>query len=113
MARAGGRIPLDQAAPIMLQALAGLAFAHEKGIVHRDLKPQNILLCGSKASLTAKVTDFGLAKNFQNAGLTKKGTVTGDVVGTPVFMPREQVTNFKYVKPPRMSGPSPRPSTRC
>ena len=26
-------------------------------------------------------------------------TVTGNVAGTPVFMPREQVTNFKYVKP--------------
>lgn len=100
MKRSGGRIPLAQAAPIMLQTLDGLAFAHEKGIIHRDLKPKNILLCGSGASLTAKVSDFGLAKKFQDAGLTKSGTVTGAAAGTPFFMPREQVTNFKYVKPP-------------
>jgi serine/threonine protein kinase len=26
-------------------------------------------------------------------------TVTGAYAGTPVFMPKEQITNFKYVKP--------------
>jgi serine/threonine protein kinase len=41
---------------------------------------------------------LGLAKNFQRAGFSGM-TVTGQVAGTPGFMPREQVTNFKLVKP--------------
>jgi serine/threonine-protein kinase len=99
VACAGGKLKLDVAGPLMLQTLEGLACAHQKGIVHRDLKPNNILLCGSGRSWTAKVADFGLAKSFQQAGLTRKGTVTGSTAGSPVFMPREQITNFKYLKP--------------
>ncbi len=89
-----GRLSLAQAKHIILDALEALAFAHEKGFVHRDLKPQNILLSGSKARLS----DFGLAKSFEHAGLSGM-SMTGGYAGTPVFMPREQITNFKYVKP--------------
>ena len=44
MTRCGGRVPAAQAVSLVLQALDGLAFFHERGLVHRDLKPQNILL---------------------------------------------------------------------
>ncbi len=98
MVRHGGKLPLRTAAPIMLQTLDGLAFAHAKNIVHRDLKPQNILLSQAGSDQIAKISDFGLAKNFQKAGLSGM-TMTGSTAGTPVFMPREQVTNFKYIKP--------------
>ena len=94
----GGRLPAAMATPIVFQALQGLAFAHRKNFVHRDLKPQNILLAVTDDSVTTKVTDFGLAKNFQKAGFSGM-TVTGSTAGTPAFMPREQVTNFKHVKP--------------
>ena len=94
----GGRLAPSVAMPIMLQALEGLAFAHSKGVVHRDLKPQNILLSGTFAQPTAKLADMGLAKNFDKAGFSGM-TVTGAFAGTPVFMPKEQLTNFKYVKP--------------
>ena len=100
MKRSGGRLSLEVARPLMLQTLDGLAFAHTQGVVHRDLKPQNILLSNMDGLRIPKITDFGLAKHFQGAGLTKRGTVTGDVCGTPQFMPREQVVNFKYAKPP-------------
>lgn len=90
----GGRLSLVRAKPIILDALEALAFAHDKGFVHRDLKPQNILLSGGNARLS----DFGLAKSFQQAGLSGM-SVTGSYAGTPVFMPPEQITNFKYVKP--------------
>jgi hypothetical protein len=93
-----GKVPIDVAGPIMLQALAGLACAHENGVVHRDLKPSNILLTGREGSWTAKVSDMGLAKNFGQAGLSGM-TITGSAGGTPLYMPREQLTNFKYVKP--------------
>ena len=45
-----------------------------------------------------RLSDFGLAKGFQEAGLSGM-SMTGGYAGTPVFMPREQITNFKYVKP--------------
>jgi eukaryotic-like serine/threonine-protein kinase len=98
MQSSGGKLPLSQAGPIMLQALQGLAHAHSKGLVHRDLKPHNILLDGSRGRWTAKIGDFGLSKNFQQAGFSGM-TMTGHYSGTPHFMPREQVINFKHVKP--------------
>jgi serine/threonine protein kinase len=108
-----GKLPLNIAGPIFLQVLEGLAYAHQAkinavmkdgsrteriGIVHRDLKPNNIFLTGSEGQWTAKIGDYGLATCFDRAGL-KSHTVTGNVAGTPPFMPKEQVTNFKYVKP--------------
>lgn len=98
MERHGGRLPLKIAWPIVFQSLQGLAYAHEQDFVHRDLKPQNILLSAADDSVTVKVTDFGLAKNFQRAGFSGM-TVTGATAGTPAFMPREQVTSFRHVKP--------------
>jgi hypothetical protein len=94
MLKNGGRLSLSQAKPIILGALSGLAFAHERGFVHRDLKPQNVLLSRSEVRLS----DFGLSKSFQQAGLSGM-SMTGGFAGTPYFMPREQITNFKYVKP--------------
>ncbi len=92
------RLSLELAGPIILQTLEGLAFAHEQGIVHRDLKPQNILLTSATHPILAKIADFGLAKHFAKAcysGLT----LTGTYAGTPLFLPREQIINFKYSKP--------------
>lgn len=90
----GGRLTLGEAKPIMLEALAGLSYAHKKGVVHRDLKPQNLLLSAGHTL----VSDFGLSKSFQQAGLSGM-SMTGSFAGTPLFMPHEQITNFKYVKP--------------
>ena len=98
MARHGGKLPLKLAAPIMLHTLEGLAHAHTAGFVHRDLKPQNILLQRAGDDLVAKISDFGLAKNFEQAGFSGL-TITGHFAGTPYFMPREQVINFRRVKP--------------
>ncbi|RCJ14555.1 hypothetical protein A6S26_10590 [Nostoc sp. ATCC 43529] len=45
-----------------------------------------------------KIADYGLAKAFDQAGLSGQ-TMSGTHAGTPVFMPRQQVINFKYAKP--------------
>jgi serine/threonine protein kinase len=69
-----------------------------KAFVHRDLKPSNILLSFAQNDVVAKLSDFGLAKSFERAGLSGL-TLTGNYAGTPYFLPRKQITNFKYVKP--------------
>jgi hypothetical protein len=96
--RRHGRLTLEEAKPIILQTLQGLAFAHKQRFVHRDIKPQNILLRGKEGSWSARLADLGLAKNFEQAGFSGL-TFTGEKVGTFQFMPREQVTHFKGFKP--------------
>jgi serine/threonine protein kinase len=92
-----GPLSIVEAGPIILQILDGLSHAHQRDFVHRDIKPQNILLTAKDGGI-AKLSDFGLAKNFQKAGLSGM-TVTGQTAGTFPFMPREQLTNFKRFKP--------------
>jgi serine/threonine-protein kinase len=60
--------------------------AHSADVLHRDLKPSNILL---SAGETPKVSDFGLAKRLDREdGLT----VGPGELGTPAYMPPEQVS---------------------
>ena len=96
--RQGGRVPLQVLAPIILQSLKGLAFAHKRGFVHRDIKPANILLHQQQRGWAAKLSDFGLAKQFEQAGFSGM-TLTGAVGGTYDYMPREQLTDFKNTLP--------------
>jgi len=91
-------LPLNVAKPLFLQALSGLAYAHNQSVVHRDLKPQNVLVHKENGQYSAKLCDFGLAKNFEQAGLSGL-TATGDFAGTYRFMPREQLTDFRFVQP--------------
>ena len=85
-------------APIILQSLKGLAHAHQHGFVHRDIKPANILLHQQQRGWAAKMGDFGLAKQFEQAGFSGM-TLTGAIGGTYDYMPREQLTNFKNTLP--------------
>jgi serine/threonine protein kinase len=114
MARRGGKLTLEEAGPLILQALDGLDYAHTveiphvklkdgsigrgRGLVHRDLKPQNIFLSTAGASRVAKLGDYGLSKAFDMAGLSGH-TCSGETAGTPPFMARQQVLHFKEVRP--------------
>lgn len=61
-----------------------IQYAHDQGVIHRDLKPANILL-GQEGQ--THVTDFGLAKCMQG---DNQLTATGQILGTPSYMPPEQ-----------------------
>jgi tRNA A-37 threonylcarbamoyl transferase component Bud32 len=64
----------------------GLAiqYAHEQGKLHRDLKPSNIIIDPQNQ---VRVTDFGLARSIE---CSSELTGTGQVLGTPSYMPPEQ-----------------------
>jgi serine/threonine-protein kinase len=97
LAQALNRRPQEpQAAAATVEIIArAIQYSHDHGVLHRDLKPANILLTKDGVP---KVTDFGLAKivsgdeesNTKDAahGLTR----TGDILGTPGYMPPEQAT---------------------
>nr|HEX4318477.1 FHA domain-containing serine/threonine-protein kinase [Kofleriaceae bacterium] len=86
------------AVAIGCQALDGLAHAHGKNIVHRDIKEANLMLVRG-ATPVVKIADFGLAKNFHESGASGM-TQDGALGGTLAYMSREQLLDYKYVKPP-------------
>lgn len=66
----------------------GLQHAHSKGVTHRDIKPSNLIL-DSDGRL--RVLDFGLARLEGQESLT----LSGDCVGTPLYMSPEQARQKK------------------
>ena len=73
-----------EAIEIALQVCAVLQIAHARGFIHRDIKPQNIMLAwsGGSGSLSdggawVKLTDFGIVRVAEDAGLTNSGIVLG------------------------------------
>ena len=79
-----GPLPPREAAKIISQIAEAVAFAHEQGVIHRDLKPANVLL---DKNGQPKVTDFGLARQTEGGSDL---TGTGQILGTPSYMPPEQ-----------------------
>jgi hypothetical protein len=88
---------VPRAVRIATQAARALGAAHKLGFVHRDIKPGNIILTvDEQGQETAKVLDFGIAKLRQAAGDAQTGmTMTGMVVGTPLYMSPEQFMGKK------------------
>jgi serine/threonine protein kinase len=86
------------AVSIVVRTLEGLQFAHSQKIVHRDVKPTNILIYRSGRKLQVKLADFGLAKNYINAGFSNCSD-SDEICGTLAYMPPEQIVNCRYAKP--------------
>ncbi len=86
--RVGGRRPFDTADAVRIVRTVALAmqYAHDQGVIHRDLKPANILLDDRGEPV---VMDFGLAR--RQAAIGPQLTLQGELLGTPAYMPPEQV----------------------
>lgn len=81
-----GRLSIQEATKILVEAARALGVAHRAGIVHRDVKPENIFLEGDERRVY--LMDFGIAKAL---GAEEEGlTGTGMIIGTPTFMSPEQ-----------------------
>jgi len=103
---------------LFVQLGAGLAAAHDRGLVHRDFKPGNAIIDDKGR---ARVLDFGLARQAGDDGGGDDGgddeptsvshrtqpaehepvplevsiTTTGAVLGTPAYMPPEQMAGAR------------------
>ncbi len=78
-----GKFPPKEAVALIQQICEGLHAAHAEDVIHRDLKPQNILVGRDRR---VRIVDFGLARSFEQTGITR----TGAVLGTPHYMAPEQ-----------------------
>jgi len=96
--RRGGKLPASDAVDILCQTLKALQYAHDQNLVHRDVKPPNILVTGKPGSYHARLADFGLLRNMDEAGLSGI-TREGQVRGIVPFMPPEQVLDSRFFKP--------------
>jgi serine/threonine-protein kinase len=81
-------LPVSQVFQIISSVALALDYAHEQHVVHRDIKPANIIYDPKKR--IAKITDFGVAC-LTDASATKTGTV----LGSPYYMPPEQLAGKK------------------
>jgi len=84
-------LPANRAATYLKAIAEAVHYAHQHGVLHRDLKPSNVLI---DASDQPRITDFGLAKRLtSDFGVrTSDLTLTGQVLGSPNYMPPEQAT---------------------
>ncbi|MCI0535272.1 MAG: serine/threonine protein kinase [Verrucomicrobiales bacterium] len=100
-------LPPQKAAGYVKLIAEAIHYAHGQGILHRDLKPSNVLIDATTDQ--PRITDFGLAKRLvgtrSTASHSSSGeeirdavervptdslTLTGQVLGSPNFMPPEQ-----------------------
>ncbi len=79
-----GKFSLEDAIPLLVQACAGLGYAHRAGLVHCDVKPHNMLVTPDKR---LKVADFGIARAIAGIHPDEKNDV---VWGSPLYFSPEQ-----------------------
>jgi serine/threonine-protein kinase len=91
-----GRLPWREACDFALQLCRALELMHRMDIIHRDIKPANILIgVDDKGRIIAKLSDLGLAKQIDGDNGANGLTLEGKPLGSPSFMPPEQVKDGK------------------
>lgn len=89
----GGNTALARILDVGIQFAWGLDYAHSQGLLHLDVKPGNVMMAGNTKEVTAKVTDFGLAKTFGSEG---GGEFCEGM--TPAFCSPEQYESFQLFR---------------
>jgi serine/threonine-protein kinase len=79
-----GRLSIEETLDLLIQACAGVGYAHRAGLVHCDIKPQNMLITPEKR---LKVVDFGIARALASIHPDEKSEV---VWGSPQYFSPEQ-----------------------
>lgn len=79
-----GHFSVHDGIPLMVQASAGLGYAHRAGIVHCDVKPQNMLVTADER---LKITDFGIARALSTI---ETETDRSMIWGSPQYFSPEQ-----------------------
>jgi serine/threonine protein kinase len=92
--RQNGRFKIEDAIPLIVQACAGIGYAHRAGLIHCDVKPHNMLVTPDQR---LKVTDFGIARALATIHPDEKSEV---VWGSP-----------QYFSPEQASGTAPSPAS--
>lgn len=79
-----GRLSIEEAIALIVQACAGVGYAHRAGLVHCDIKPQNMLITPDQR---LKVVDFGIARALASI---QEDEQTDVVWGSPQYFSPEQ-----------------------
>ncbi|MBI9035116.1 MAG: serine/threonine protein kinase [Bacteroidales bacterium] len=85
---------LEEGIPLIVQACAGIGYAHRAGLIHCDVKPHNMLVTPDER---LKVTDFGIARVLSSISSEERKEV---IWGSP-----------QYLSPEQASGKAPSPSS--
>lgn len=81
-----GKFSVEDAIPLIIQACAGIGYAHRAGLVHCDVKPHNILVTPDHR---LKVTDFGIARAIASIHPDEQSDV---IWGSPLYFSPEQAS---------------------
>lgn len=82
--RQRGRFSVEETIPLIVQACAGIGYAHRAGLVHCDIKPHNMIVTPDSR---LKVTDFGIARALSTIQPDERVDV---VWGSPQYFSPEQ-----------------------
>ncbi|HZU98615.1 MAG TPA: protein kinase [Planctomycetota bacterium] len=95
-----GPLGIDETVALGRTLARSLAHAHALGVIHRDLKPENVLFHQGRPV----IADLGLARHFRSdvpgASQSRSVTQAGGVLGTPGYMPVDQIEGKGEVGPP-------------
>ncbi|MEW6496234.1 MAG: serine/threonine-protein kinase, partial [Cyanobacteriota bacterium] len=90
----GQQLSEDEVIELLQGILEVLAFVHQEGVIHRDIKPSNLMRRQKDQRFV--LIDFGAVKEISTLALgVTQGLVSPTVaVGTPGYMPREQIEGY-------------------